>query len=82
MNVALAADATVAPIEVAVAINGEAISTTRAVSTPAAVGEFNNVGSSTYIDVPAGCCTSITLDNIGEPAIDIENVSMIVERVA
>ena len=82
MNVALAADATVAPIEVAVAINGEAVSTTRAVSTPAAVGEFNSIGSSTLIDVPSGCCTQITLDNIGEPAIDVENVSMIVERVA
>ena len=82
MNVALSTGATVTPIELAVAINGEAVSTTRAVSTPAAVGEFNSIGSSTLIDVPSGCCTQITLDNIGTTDIDVENVSMIVERVA
>lgn len=82
MNVALSEGAEVAPIETAITINGEAIGTTRTISTPAAVGEFNNVGASTLIDVPAGCCTQISLDNIGVPSIDTENVSLIVERVA
>lgn len=81
-NVALAADATVAPIEVAVRVSGETLASSRAVSTPAAVGEFNNVSATTLVDVPAGCCTQISLANIGEPAIDTENVDLIVERVA
>lgn len=82
LNVALSADAAVEPIQVAFAINGEAISTTRMVSTPAAAGEFNNVGTSSFIDVPTGCCTEITLKNIGDTSIDVENVTVTVERVA
>lgn len=82
LNVALSADAAVEPIEVAFAINGEAISTTRMVSTPAAAEEFNNVGTSSFIDVPTGCCTEITLKNIGGTNIDVENVTVTVERVA
>lgn len=81
-NVALAADATVAPIEVAIRVSGEALASSRAVSTPAAVGEFNSVSATTLVDVPAGCCTQISLANIGEPAINTENVDLIVERVA
>ena len=52
------------------------------VSTPAAVGEFNSISATTLVDVPAGCCTQISLANIGVPAIDTENVDLIVERVA
>lgn len=81
-NVALAADATVAPIEVAILINGEGIGSSRSVSTPAAVEEFNSVSAATFIDVPTGCCTTISLGNIGEQPTDFENVSLLVERVA
>ena len=81
-NVALSADATVAPIEVAIRVSGEALSPSRAVSTPAAVSEFNSVGATTLIDVPAGCCVPITLANIGTSSTDFENVDVIVERVA
>lgn len=81
-NVALTADATVAPIEIAIRISGESLASSRAVSTPAVVGEFNSVSATTLVDVPAGCCTQISLANIGVPAIDTENVDLIVERVA
>lgn len=81
-NVALSADATVAPIEIAVRVSGETLAPSRAVSTPAAVEEFNNVSATTLIDVPAGCCVQISLANIGTSSIDTENVDMIVERVA
>ena len=80
-NVALSTDATVSPIEVALRINGEGIASSRTISTPAAVQEFNNVAASTFIDVPTGCCTTISLATIGEASIDTENVSMTVERV-
>lgn len=81
-NVALSADADVSPIEIAVRVSGEALAPSRAVSTPAAVGEFNNVSATTLVDVPAGCCTQISLANIGTTSIDTENVDLIVERVA
>ncbi len=81
-NVALSADATVAPIEIAVRVSGETLAPSRAISTPTAVSEFNNVSATTLIDVPAGCCVQISLANVGTSSIDTQNVDMIVERVA
>lgn len=81
-NVALSTGATVNPIEIVIRVNGEGIASSRAISTPVAVQEFNNISVSTFIDVPTGCCTQISLANIGESSIDTENVSMTIERVA
>lgn len=81
-NVAVSTGAEVAPIELAIRVNGEGIASSRTVSTPAAVEDFNSVSASTFIDVPAGCCTQISLANIGTTSIDTENVSMTIERVA
>jgi hypothetical protein len=53
------------------------------ISTPAAIGEFNNVATSTYIDVPRGCCVTISVQNTSDDtAIDVQNANLIVERVA
>ena len=81
-NVAVSTGETVAPIELAIRINGEGVASSRTISTPAAVETFNNVAASTFIDVPAGCCTQISLSNIGTTSVDVENVSITVERVA
>lgn len=81
-NVALSTGAEVAPIEFAIMINGEAVASSKAISTPAAVGDFNNIAASTFIDVATGCCNQISLSNIGTTSADIQNVSLIVERVA
>ena len=81
-NVALSEGATVAPIMLALRINGEGVASSRVISTPAAVQDFNNVAASTFIDVSSGCCTTISLGNIGTANTDIENASMTIERVA
>lgn len=81
-NIGLPADGTVGPISLAIAISGEAIPTTTMTVTPAAVEEFNNVFASTYLDVPANCCAQISVRNISEDAVDVQNANLIVERVA
>ena len=81
-NVALPADGTVGPISLAIAINGEPVATTTMIETPAAVEEFSNVFSAIYIDVPANCCSQISVRNITDQAIDVQNANLIVERVA
>lgn len=82
-NIAVATGGTVGPISLAIAISGEAIPSTNMISTPAAVGEFNNVATSTYIDVPRGCCVTISVQNTSDDtAIDVQNANLIVERVA
>ena len=81
-NVAIPTGGTLAPISLAIAINGEPVPSTTIISTPAAEGDFNNVSRSVHIDVPAGCCTQISIKNTSTEAIDVENANIIVERVA
>lgn len=81
-NIALPTGGTVEPISLAIAINGEPVATTTMIYTPAAVEEFGNVFSAIYIDVPAGCCSQISVRNISTQAIDVQNANLIVERVA
>ena len=81
-NVALSADATVAPITVEIAINGEPLADTTMISTPAAVGDFNNISRVLFLNVPSGCCTQVSVKNTSAGNVDFENASIIVERVA
>ena len=81
-NIALPTGGTVEPISLAISINGEALTSTTMIQTPAAVEEFSNVASAAYLDVPAGCCVSIAVKNIGTQAIDVQNANLIIERVA
>lgn len=83
-NIAVPAGATVGPISVAIAINGESITSTRMIVTPAAVAEYFNVGRSVYIDIPKGCCSQISIKNTSPDglSINIQNANLIVERVA
>ena len=76
------ADGTAGPISLAIAISGEAIPGTTMISTPSAVSEFNNVATSTFIDVPRGCCITVSVQNTSEDAIEVQNANLIVERVA
>lgn len=81
-NIAVPADETVGPISLAIAINGEGIGTSSMISTPAAVEQFNNVSASIYVDVPIGCCTQISVENISTIPVAVQNANLIVERVA
>ena len=81
-NIAVPTGGTVGPISLAIAINGEPVATTTMISTPAAVEEYNNVFSAIFIDVPKGCCSQISVRNISDEDVEIQNANLIVERVA
>ena len=81
-NIALPTGGTVEAISLALAINGEAVASTTMIQTPAAVEEFANVASAVYIDVPAGCCVTVSVRNTSAQAIDVQNANLIIERVA
>ena len=81
-NIAVPTGETVGPISLAIAINGEPIPTSSMISTPAAVEEFNNVSASIYIDVPIGCCSQVSIENISTIPVSVQNANLIVERVA
>lgn len=88
-NIAVPEDGTVAPIAVALAIDGEPIQTSRAIFTPAAVDEYGNVTSTAIITVPKGCCFTVAVENVSEadgatpaPAINAQNANLTIARIA
>ena len=81
-NVALPAGGTVEAISLAIAINGEPVASTTMIVTPAAVEEFSNVFTAIYLEVPANCCSQISVRNTSTQAIYVQNANLIVERVA
>lgn len=81
-NVALPAEATVVPISLAIALNGEPVAETTMISTPTAAGAYNSVSRVLFLDIPSGCCSQVSVENISTATIEIQNASLIVERVA
>lgn len=81
-NIAIAEGGTPGPISLALAIDGEAIPTSQAIVTPAAVGDYWNIYESIYVPVPRGCCYTVAVENTGTQAIDVINANIIVERTA
>ena len=81
-NIAIPTGGTVGPITLAIAINGEPVATTTMISTPAAVEEYQNVFSAIFLDIPRGCCSQISVKNISDEDIEIQNANLIIERVA
>lgn len=81
-NIGLPADGTVGPISLAIAIDGEAVQATTMTVTPAAVEQFFNIYSSVFVDVPRGCCVTVSVKNITEDDVDVVNANLIVDRVA
>ena len=91
-NIALPEGGTVGPIAVAIATNGEARPTSRAVITPAEVEEYGNVTSTAIITVPRGCCYSIGVRAVSglvddatgtpAPAINVTNSNLVITRIA
>ena len=81
-NIAIPTGGTVGPISLAIAVDGEPVATTTMISTPAAVEEYNNVFSAIFLDIPKGCCSQISVKNISDEDIEIQNANLIIERVA
>ena len=81
-NIAIPAAGTVGAISLALAIEGEYLPSTTMTVTPAAASEFWNVFSAVFVDVPRGCCVTVSVKNISTQAIDVQNANLIVERVA
>jgi hypothetical protein len=76
-------------IGVALTINGEPLGNATALVTPADIGDFFNVSLTTFIDIPCGCCVTVSVENVSEgaaaaagSAIDVSNVNIIFDRVA
>lgn len=81
-NIAVPSTGTAGEISLAIAISGEAVLSSQMISTPAAVSQFNNVSAGMYVDVPAGCCVNIAVENTSSQAVDVKNANIVVTREA
>ena len=82
-NVAISTGGTVEPISVALTINGEELGNAFATVTPAAIGDFFNVSVTTFIEIPCGCCVTVSVENVSDTTdIDVQNANIIFDRVA
>lgn len=90
-NIAVPTGGTVAPIAVAIALNGEQRMASRAIYTPAAVDEYGNVTSTAIITVPRGCCFSVSVryvsgvtDGTTTPSVSINQINgnLTIDRIA
>ena len=89
-NIALPEGATVTPIAVALVSNGEVRPASRAISTPAAALEYDNVTVSDIIEVPRGCCFMVSVRNVAAseeatytpaPVINMQNLNITVDQI-
>lgn len=90
-NVAIPTGGAVTPIGIAIAVNGEIRPSSLAISTPAAVEEFDNVSSTAIITVPKGCCFNVSVRYVSgvtdgtttpTPTIDVANSNLTISRIA
>lgn len=81
-NIAIPTGGTVGPISLALAIDGEAVPATTMIVTPVAVEQFFNVSADLFIDVPRGCCVSVSVKNISTDAVVVQNANLIITREA
>lgn len=81
-NIAIPTSGTVGAISAAIAISGEPVTATSMIVTPAAGENYFNIASVTFVDVPSGCCTDISVKNTSTQNILVQNANLIIERVA
>ena len=81
-NIAIPTSGTVVAISAAIAISGEPVAATNMIVTPAAGENYFNIASVTFVDVPSGCCTDISVKNTSTQNIFVQNANLIIERVA
>lgn len=90
-NIAIPEGGTVTPIAIALTVNGEPRYVSRAIFTPAAVGDYGNVTSTAIIKVPRCCCYSLGIEAVPAtsdptvtpaPVIEVQNANLTITRIA
>ena len=91
-NISIPEGGAVTPIATAIVVSGESREGSRSIFTPAAVDEYGNVTSRATIDVPKGCCFTVSVEYVNgsvndptvipTPLINVIDGSLSVSRIA
>lgn len=63
-NLSIPTGGAVTPVATAIVVSGEQRQGSRSIFTPAAVDEYGNVTSRATIDVPRGCCFTVSVEYV------------------
>jgi len=91
-NISIPTGGAITPIATAIVVSGEPRQGSRAIFTPAAVDEYGNVTSRATIDVPKGCCFTVSVEYVNgtvndptttpTPLINVVDGSLSISRTA
>lgn len=90
-NIAVPEGGTVGEIQLALAIDGEVVPTSIGAATPAEVDQYWNVSGFAIIDITAGCCYTVSVENasvsatpatVPAQALNLRNLNVEVTRIA
>lgn len=91
-NIAIPEEGELTPIATAIVVSGESREGSRSIYTPAAVDEYGNVTSRATVDVPRGCCFTVSVEYVNgsvedptvvpTPLINVIDGSLSVRRAA
>lgn len=72
-NISIPEGGEITPIATAIVVSGESRIGSRSIYTPAAVDEYGNVTSRATVDVPRGCCFTVSVEyvngTVNDPAV-------------
>ena len=81
-DIAVPSTGTAGPISLAIAIGGEVVPVTIATVTPTATEAYFHVSGQKVIDVPAGCCFTVTIENNSTQDVLVQHLNVPVDRTA
>lgn len=91
-NIAIPTGGAVTPIATAIVVSGEERIGSRSIYTPAAVDTYGNVTSRAVVDVPKGCCFTVSAEYVNgtvddpatvpTPVINVIDGSLSITRIA
>lgn len=91
-NIAVPEEGELTPIATAIVVSGEQRQGSRSIYTPQAVDEYGNVTSRATVDVPKGCCFTVSVEYVNgtvddptvipTPLINVIDGSLSITRVA
>lgn len=91
-NISIPEGGDVTPIATAIVVSGESQTGSRSIFTPAEVDEYGNVTSRTIVDVPRGCCLTVSVEYVSgvvddptvtpTPFINVIDGSVTINRIA
>jgi hypothetical protein len=91
-NIAIPDGGDITPIATAIVVSGEERIGSRSIFTPAEVDEYGNVTSRAVVDVPRGCCFTVSVEYVNgtvndptvvpTPIINVIDGSLSITRIA